>query len=172
VAPFDAEKLTLPDGFDKSAEPFVEFMNLAKETGLSGEVAQKLVDFHLKHTQNASQALTESWEAQQEKWVGEVKVDKEIGNIESLRQTIAKVADNTDLTDPEFRNALAFTGAGNHPAILRTLFRWAKALGEGSSIAGSPPARNANSAAVNEAPSLATALYGPTGPHSGGPKLS
>lgn len=169
---FDPEKLTLPEGFDAKTPAFEEFTQLAKDAGMTGDVAQKLVDFHLKHTQEASKALMDNWAATQEEWVNQVKSDKEIGNLDNLRQTIAKVADNQEFTDPEFKSALAFTGAGNHPAILRTLYRWAKALGEGGPVAGGAPARAGNGALANNPPSAAEAIYGPGGPHTGGPKLS
>jgi hypothetical protein len=171
-APFDPVALALPEGFDREAPAFAEFTELARDSGFTGEQAQKLVDFHLKHTQAATEAQLAQWQTTQDGWIAEVKVDKEIGNIDALRQTIAKVADNANLTDPGFKEALALTGAGNHPAVLRTLFRWAKALGEGGPVSGEAPARQPNGALATSGPvSLAEAIYGPQGPHSGGPKI-
>lgn len=170
--PLDAEKLTVPDGIDTKGEAFTEFTGLAAELGITNEVAQKLIDYHHKHQTAASAALAASWQSTQDGWVAEVKADKEIGNLDTLRQTIAKVADNPQLTDPGFKEALAFTGAGNNPAVLRTLYRWAQALGEGTSVIGGVPARQANGALSTSGPaSLATAIYGANGPHKGGPNL-
>lgn len=173
-APFDAEKLTLPEGFDKTEanSAYIGYVALAKDIGLSHDQAQKLVDFHLTETQKATSALESSWTQTQDAWISEVKADKEIGNLDVLRQTIAKVTDNSVFTDPKFKEAMALTGAGNHPAVLRTLFRWAKALGEGSAVMGMPPARSANGQLDRTQISPAAAIYGPDGPATGGPKLA
>lgn len=168
---FDAEKLTLPDGFDKSEANtmFTGFASMAKELGLTLPQAQKLVDFHLGETSKATQALQQSWTTTQEGWIAEVKADKEVGNLEQVRTVIAKVMNNREFTDPKFEEALAFTGAGNHPAVVRTIFRWAQALSEGGPVAGSPGAgRNANGTLR---PSPAEAMY-PGGPRVGGPNLA
>jgi hypothetical protein len=167
--PFDAEAITVPDGFDKSEKntAWAGFTALAAETGLSQTQAQKLVDFHVAETQKAVEAQTASWTATQDAWIAEVKADKEIGNLDVLRQTIAKVAGNREFTDPKFEEAMALTGAGNHPAVLRTLFRWAKALGEGGPVQGTPPARTGAGALDPRNISPGTAIYGPDGPKSG-----
>lgn len=171
---FDPTKLKLPEGFEKT-EQFEQFTNLAKEIpGLTGESAQKLFDLHTAVVKQAAEASTAAWEKQNADWQAEIKADPEIGGtkLEGVLQTVSRVMDNADLTDPKFKEALNFTGAGNNPAIVRTLARWAKALSEGSAVSGNPPARNADGSVRNEPRNLAQAIYGPTGPHTGGPKLS
>lgn len=169
---FDPEKLTLPEGFDRTEAnaPYTSFVSMAKEIGLSAGQAQKLVDFHLEHTKAASAALENQWTQTQDGWISEVKADKEIGNIDTLRRTIGKLTSNAEFTDPKFEEALALTGAGNHPAVLRTLFRWAKALGEGKPTQGTPPPVQANG--QSRPVTAAEAIYGPNGPASGGPNLA
>jgi len=81
------------------------------------------------------------------------------------------VLDNPELSDPKFREALVFTGAGNHPAIVRTLYRWARSLSEGGAVIGGAPDRGRDGGINGERPSAAESLYGPGGPHSGGPNL-
>lgn len=167
---FDAEKLTLPEGFDKSEANtmYAGFTGLAKELGLSQSAAQKLVDFHIGETQKSSAALQQSWTTTQEGWIAEVKADKEVGNLNETRAVISKVMSNREFTDPGFEEAMALTGAGNHPAVIRSLYRWAKALSEGGPVTGAPPQRPGTSSR----PSPADALYGPDGPVTGRPNLA
>lgn len=164
--PFDAEKLTLPEGFEKN-EHFGSFSEWAKEAGISHDAGQKLIDLYTKTAQASSEAVTKAWQEQNAKWQEEVKGDKEVGgeNLKSVLQTISKVVDNSDLTDPKFREALDFTGAGNHPAIVRTLARWAKALSEAAPVSGSPPGT------AGQRPPPAESLYGPSGPMRGNPRM-
>lgn len=147
---------------------FTDFTNMAKETGLSGPVAQKLIDLAAKQSAAASQKLLAQWDKQQADWQAEVKADKEFGGdkLAGTLQTFAKVANDPSLSDPAFREALAFTGAGNHPAIVKTLVRWAKALTEGGPVSGTPANTRSQPATIGEA------FYGPNGSHTGGPRLS
>lgn len=172
VPAFDAEKLTLPEGFEKG-EHFDQFVEWSKEAGINQPQAEKLIGLYAEATQKQADALVETWTKQQETWQNEVKADKELGgtNLTNVKQTIAKVLDNPDLSDPKFREALDFTGAGNNPAVIRTLFRWAQKLTEGASVAGNPPARNGQGQLANQPQTLGDAMYGPQGPHSGGPRL-
>jgi hypothetical protein len=165
---FDPEKLALPEGMNKDDALWEDFTKLAKEHGLSGPAAQTMIDLAAKQVQSVSQKLQASWDKQNEDWQAEIKADKDIGGdkLNGTLQTFAKVASNPELSDPKFREALAFTGAGNHPAIVRTLARWAKALSEGGPVQGGP----AGESRVPE--TLGQAFYGPNGPHVGGPRLS
>jgi hypothetical protein len=113
-----------------------------------------------------------AWAEQNTKWQNEVKADQELGGakLDEVKQTISKVLDNTELSDPKVREVLDFTGAGNHPAIIRTFYRWAQKLSEGGSVAGEPAPRNADGTLANQQrPSVAAAVYGAGGPKSGGP---
>lgn len=165
--PFDAEKVTIPEGMSRDDTLFGDFTNLAKEHGLPMPVAQTLVDLAAKQVQAANQKLQASWDKQNADWQAEVRADKEIGgdNLQGVLQTFSKVASDPELSDPKFREALAFTGAGNHPAIVRTLARWAKALSEGGPVRGTP------TAGTRQPSTLGEAIYGPSGPHTGGPRL-
>ncbi len=164
-APFDAEKLTLPEGYTKS-ERFDQFTDWAKEAGINQSQAEKLIALYaedLKHIVEADKAVVEKMNAD---WINEVKADKELGgaNLAVVKQTISKVLDNPDLADPKLREALDVTGAGNHPAVIRSLYRMAQKLTEGASVAGQPPARNGAGELTNQPRSIADAFYGPEGP--------
>ena len=171
-APFDPETLPLPEGFEKG-EYFDQFVEWAKDAGINQTRAEKLINLYTESAKKQTEAFIRALEDQNANWQKEVKEDKELGgtNLTGVKQTISKLLDNPDLSDPKFREALDFTGAGNHPAVIRTLYRWAQKLSEGASIAGSPPGRDGNGQIANAPRSPAEALYGPSGPHSGGPRL-
>ena len=138
--PFDPEAIKFPDGVTREEALFTDFTDIAKEHGLTGPAAQRLIDLAAKQLQTATQKQQAVWEQQNAEWQAQIKADKEIGGdkLTVVLQTFAKVASNPELSDPQFREALAATGAGNHPAIVRTLARWAKALSEGGPIQGGP----------------------------------
>jgi len=171
---FDPEKITFPEGYSKDEAFFDDFKNIAAEANLTGPAAQKLVDLAAKQAKAVNETLLAQWDKQQADWQTEIKADKEIGGdkLNGFLQTFSKVASDPELSDPAFREALTYTGAGNHPAIVKTLARWAKALSEGGPIRGNPPQRDAQGNAVAQRPlTLGEAFY-PNGPHAGGPKLS
>jgi hypothetical protein len=123
-------ELKLPEGFEPGAG-LDEFKGLAKELGLKPEAAQKLVDFQAK------QALAER--EQMEKlhagWLQSMKADKEFGgvqfdaNAQLARKAMLKFA------TPELRTFLNESGLGDHPELVRLMYRVGKAIGE-DSIAG------------------------------------
>jgi hypothetical protein len=163
--PFAPDKLTLPEGFEKN-DLFNDFSTLATESKLPHDVAQKLIDLYSNGAKASAEASLKGWQETNAKWQEEVKADKEVGgaNLSGVLQTISKVVDNPDLTDPKFREALDFTGAGNHPAVVRTLAKWAKALSEGTSVAGEPASNQ------GARPSIADAIY-PGGPRQGNSRM-
>lgn len=164
-APFDAEKLTLPEGFEKT-EHFDQFTDWAKEAGINQPQAEKLIGIYSEAVKQVAASQTEHWEKTNADWINEVKADKELGgaNLAVVKQTISKVLDNPDLADPKLREALDVTGAGNHPAVIRSLYRMAQKLTEGTSVAGQPPARSGSGELTNQPRSIADAFYGPEGP--------
>lgn len=168
-APFDPETIKFPEGITKDDALFGEFAGMAKAHKLSGPVAQQIIDLAAKQAQVSNEKLLANWNKQQEEWQAEIKSDKNIGGdkLAGTLQTFSKVADDPALSDPKFREGLAMTGAGNHPAVVRTLARWAQALAEGGPVRGGPTVNGTRAPA-----SIGEAIYGESGPHTGGPRLS
>lgn len=163
---FDAEKVTFPEGMTKDDELFGAFTNLATEHKLPAAVAQTLIDLAGKQAQAIVQKQNAEWTKMQEGWQAEIKADKEIGGdkLQGHLQIFSKVARDLALSDPKFLEDIA--PLGNKPSVVRTLVRWASALSEGGPVRGSP------SGATRQPQSLGEAIYGPDGPHVGGPKFS
>jgi len=167
-APVVYTEFKLPEGV-KADEPATKaglesFKAIAGAAGMTQEAAQSLVDQHFKDLQEAANQPYKLWEETQTKWQQEVKGDKEIGgaNYEPMKASIAKAIDK--FGGPEaakIREAFNFTGAGNHPEIIRFLARLAKSVNE--------PAHVAGSAAVTPDPkNPAAVLY----PNQGATKLA
>lgn len=164
----------MPDGFDAAGEGFDDFKKIMTDSEASPQKqAQALVDLYAKSLNAALKGQLDSWHKQQGDWQREIQADPELGgsNLDVVKQTVSRVLDNSELSDPKFREALSFTGAGNNPAVVRTLYRWAKALSEGDAVSGGPAGRNRDGSINGERPTIAQSIYGPQGPHSGGPNL-
>jgi hypothetical protein len=151
----------LPDGVELSPEVLTEATTMFKELGLSQTNAQRLVDFHTKSIQATADAVSktsiDSWLAQKAEWKTQIKSDPEIGGkLGEVKATIGKLYES--LGDAklvsEFRTAMDLTGAGDNPAFIRTFFKIASRLTEGSHVAGDTPKPKPMSAAQAMYPNL------------------
>ena len=143
TVPFDAAKLTLPEGMKSDDPLFKSFTDVMGDAALDSQArGQKLLDVYKEGVKSVQNASLEAWKATNEKWVNEVKTDPEIGGakFEPTKTTIAKAIDSLG---PElsvaFRQGLDATGAGNHPAIWKGLAKMAALLTEGGHVSGKPP---------------------------------
>lgn len=128
--------LKLPEGVKAEDGLFKAFVPLAKELGLKGEQAQKLVDLVVSQgteAQKAAQAAQEASRTQQfEKWAEAAKADKEYGgadfdaNLKTAQRALERFG-GKGLVE-----VLESTGLGNHPDVLRAFYRAGKAIAEDS----------------------------------------
>ncbi len=160
---YDETKLTFPEGVTLDKEALAKFGEIAKAAGLSQPAAQQLVDLYNSVSKVNSDTIMANWNKTCDGWVTEVKADKEIGaavlgdlrGLDAVKATVGKIIDNPTLTDPKFRESLEISRWGDNPAAIRTLYRWAKALTEGSGVRGEPPsAQRPRSAAAALYPNL------------------
>lgn len=122
--------LKLPEGSLLQASHLEGLEAFAKERGLSQEQAQALAE---RESATVGAFLDSEQKAFQEraaKWVDEVKADPEVGgakfaeSIEHTKRMLKQYA------PPEFMKLLDDTGYGNHPALVKTLARVAKAMSD------------------------------------------
>jgi hypothetical protein len=129
-------ELNLPEAaYGTQTDPKIvgEFAALAREHNLSKDQAQKFLDFGGAKIKAAVEAPYKQWADQQIAWQAEVKKDSEIGgkNFESsvkAAQSIFKPGDGNPFVKDEaeasaLRKALAWTGAGNNPAVVKFFVR-------------------------------------------------
>lgn len=161
-APEKYEAFTVPEGFTLDEAVSKEAGELFKGLGMSQEGAQKLVDFYVSKTSEAAEAPMKLWLDTQEEWVNKVKTDPELGpKLPQVKATISKALDS--LGDAklasEFREAMDFTGAGNHPAFIRAFYKLAQRVTEGSHVTGSGPSKLGQTRPGSTPDSAAKALY-------------
>lgn len=131
------------EGAALAPEMLERFSGVAKELNLSQDAAQKVLD-EMAPAIQAHQAA--QIEAITKGWAEQSTGDKEFGG-EKLQENLAvsKKALDTFGT-PELRQLLNESGLGNHPEVIRFMYRAGKAIGEDKFLAGGPANQSKQSA--------------------------
>ena len=119
---------TVPEGFNKPSD---EFIQTAKDIGLTQENAQKMIDFYTKNLAPAMQKaqqdqfskLSHEWADQSIKTIGNDGIEK------------AKIAFK-EFATPELKSLLNTTGLSNHPLVIGMFKTIGDKMGEGNLING------------------------------------
>ena len=116
-----------------AAEVVTPFSEVAKERNLTQDQAQKVID---KMGPVIQAHQTAQLDAASAKWAEDAKTDKEFGG-ENLAENLsyAKKAMDT-LGTPELKKLLNDSGLGNHPELIRLMYRAGKAISEDTFING------------------------------------
>lgn len=126
--------------FGEDVEPNEELLGavkpLFKEANLPQEKAQKLVDAYTKYEQARVASERQAWQDMQEKWVDDVKADKDVGGHDFVEKlAVAKHAVDT-YGSKELKDLFNFTGVGNHVAMVKFLYNVGKTLKEDNVLTG------------------------------------
>lgn len=127
-------EFSAPDGKSFDPEVLAQFSEVAKEVNLSQEDAQKVLDkFGPVLAEKQTRMIAEARTA----WVDAAKSDKEFGGDKlDENLSVAKKALES-FGSPELNTLLKESGLGDHPEVIRLLFRAGKAISEdGSFVAG------------------------------------
>lgn len=146
-APEKYEDFKLPEGLTLDAPVMDAFTALAKETNLPQATAQKFVDLAAQMQQNTVAQVQSVVEAQAEKWGLDSKADKEFGG-EKFDESLAVAKSALDrFGTPELRTLLNQSKLGNHPEVLRFMFRAGQAISQDGFVPGrnGAPAKDARS---------------------------
>lgn len=137
-------------------EVLTAFGEVAKELDLPQEAAQKVLD-KVAPVIQARQA--EQVEKARVEWAEESKSDEEFGGetFENNLET-AKTALNAFGTEP-FKQLLSESGLGNHPEVIRFMYRAGKAISEDSYVGNSQGANAQGSGVPQDFDGKANALY-------------
>ncbi len=120
----------LPEGVTVDAESLKPATELFAETGLSQDQAQKFIDLAMARETAAAHKSVQAFVDLQNQWVSEIKADPDIGG-DRLKTSLASANRAIDrLNVPGLREALNFTGAGNHPAIVKAFVRLGQMIAE------------------------------------------
>lgn len=144
--PLTLESLEVPDGLvgrDKDGNlveadvaRMEQFLGLANEEKIPPAAANKLLGMYAKMQEEAGKAAWTAWEQKNKTWAEELQSDPDIGG-DKLSPAVNDIGSMVDeFGEPGFLDAMAFTGAGNHPAIVKTLAKVARVLREGDLVKG------------------------------------
>jgi hypothetical protein len=158
-APEKYTEFKVPDGFVLDPKVAEEAGTLFKQNGLSQDQAQSLIDFHVAKTKEAAEAPYKAWNDMGEQWLKETQDDPEIGGkLEEIKQNVGKALKTLDpKLEASFREIMDLTKAGNHPAFVKVLNAFAKAVTEGKPVAKGGPTNVENP--QGRPPSAAQALF-------------
>lgn len=141
-APEKYEDFTVPDGAAVDPRDLAAYASAAKAANLSQGAAQKLIETMVP-AMAARQA--EQLTALHQEWIDSSTADKEFGG-EKFKENLGLVRKALDMFDPvpkdakstTLRTLLDTTGFGNHPEMIRLLYRAGKAISEDKFVGGNP----------------------------------
>lgn len=145
--PIDLTKLQLPEGMKADDPALAKLVETLSDPKLSpAQRTEALLGQHTDLLRSVGEAaqkqLTDNYATLNKSWVDEVRADPNIGgaNFDRTISTVAKAIDTWSPDAKAMRQALALTGAGNNPHVIRTFYAMAVALGEGRPAQGSAAA--------------------------------
>ena len=151
---FNAQVADAPDELDP--EVLTAFGEVAKELDLPQEAAQKVLD-KVAPVIQARQA--KAVEEVKQEWFNESQSDEEFGgeNLNSNLE-IAKSSLKAFGTDA-LKSLLQESGLGNHPEVIRFMYRAGKAISEDGYVGNSEGAMGKSSGIPKDFNGIANALY-------------
>jgi hypothetical protein len=135
-APEAYESFTFPEGIEADGEVLEDFKQAARELNLSQKNAQKLIDLQTKLATKSATQMQEQFSKVVDEWRSQATADKEYGGKEfEANLGVAKKALDKFGTD-EFKKAINDTSFGNHPELIRFIYRVGKAMSEDGVLNG------------------------------------
>lgn len=128
----------LPDGYKLEPTVLAEVTPIFKDLNLTQDQAQRLVNAHTKMVA----ADAKNYADMRKGWLADLAKDRDIGTkLDDVKLSIGQALNH--LNDPELvesaREALAFTGAGDHPAVVKAFYKLAQLVNEGRPVTGANP---------------------------------
>ena len=152
----EAYELKAPEGRVIDSEVMASYSQVAKELNLSQESAQRLLDAVGPKMAERQMAMIE---ATRNGWADNSKSDREFGG-EKLSENLGVAKKALDaFGTTELRTLLNETGLGNHPELIRFMFRAGKAISEDRMVTGAATQAKAGPRSFAD---LADALYSNT----------
>jgi hypothetical protein len=147
--PIAVTDLTLPEGVAADDPMLAAALAGATTAKISKDQLQPVIDAVAPILKEAQEAPLREWAAKQKDWVKEIKADPEIGGAALDKTVLPGIARLLDQHGgKELREALDFTGAGNHPAVVKFLHRVAQSRAEGTPVRGNPSSTVRDAASV------------------------
>ena len=151
---FNTKVADAPEELDP--EVVIAFGEVAKELDLPQDAAQKVIDKVAPVMQARQAKMVEQVRVD---WANEAKADQEFGG-ENLNANleVAKSSLNTFGTDA-LKSLLQESGLGNHPEVIRFMYRAGKAISEDAYVGNSQGANAKSNSIPKDFDGIANALY-------------
>lgn len=122
--------IKLPEGVAADPELLGALQDVAKESGMKGEAAQKLADAYVKVQQRQQEQAAAAWEQTKKEWEQQLVSDKDIGGPK-LKESQA-FADKAlaRFGSPELTSFFESTGLGAHPLLAKFVVAVGRSLSE------------------------------------------
>ena len=149
----EAYEFKAPEGQQFDPEVMNSFSEIAKELNLPQDAAQKMVD---KVAPKILERQMQALETVRNEWAESARTDKEFGG-EKLNDNLVTAKKALDaFGSPELRQLLNESGLGNHPEMIRLMYRAGKAISEDRFVGGTRGGQKSGPKGFND---LASALY-------------
>lgn len=146
-------EFTAPEGRAFDAEVITSFSAIAKELDLPQEAAQKMLN---AVGPKIAERQAATLDAARMQWAESARADKEFGG-DQLESNLAVAKKAVDaFGSPELRTLLNETGLGNHPELIRMMYRAGKSISEDKFVGGVRGGQKSGPKNFND---LASALY-------------
>jgi len=161
-----AEKPTPPavpekyDFKDTDAKVVEKATPIFKELGLTQDAAQKLINLYNAQAAETTKLVNDmrtDWRTQTNA-LPEVATNPRA--VEDMGRAKAVIFENDPKGLAEFNEAMDLTGAGDHPAVVKAMLRFASRVNEGSHVSGRGPSDAGQVSPYKAArPTAAQAMY-------------
>ena len=136
----------MPEGVEPDAAMIEQATPIFKELGLTQDQAQKLVDFQAAQVEAGSAEQADAFGQMMTQWQTDSKNDNEFGGDKFDENVAIAQAAVTKFGTPELKQLLTDHGVGNHPEMIRFMYRVGKLTqedvpGGGNAPGGSPADR-------------------------------
>lgn len=164
----DAYTFKAPENYTIDAKLLETVTPVFKELGLTQDQAQRLVDIQVARELALAKGPQDAYAATRADWQAKVKADPELTaavsgdkvGIDAVKLDIGRaIATLPPDLQPAFREAMDITGAGDHPAFVKAMWKFAQAIGEGRPVSGAGPSPQGQIKPGAKPPSAAQAMY-------------
>ena len=169
VAPEVYADFKAPENYQIDKALIEQALPVFKELGLTQDQAQRLVDIQIAREIAAAKGPQDAYVATRTEWQAKVKADPDMakatnGNATGLNAVKLDIgralnAIGDDGLVKDFKQAMDITGAGDHPAFVKAMWKLAQHITEGKHVAGANPSPAGQTAPGAKPPSIAHALY-------------
>lgn len=150
--PEEYAEFSLPEGMTADEGLLAEVLPVFKAAGLTQEKAQELVDRYTQSIEAIPEAQAEKFEQLKDDWKATALKDDEIGGEAFEKNVGVAVRAVEKYATPELKELLESSGLGNHPEMIRLLYRVGNDLKEDSPVGG-------GTRAVTQSQDRASLLY-------------